>query len=75
MNIKNKPIVNRDPHSAILNQLRQTIKELNNENEQLKNLLSESGVSIRLGDLKPCLTEPTHLEEELKIARGRHSIL
>ena len=28
MNIKNKPIVNRDPHSAMLNQLRQRIKEL-----------------------------------------------
>ena len=28
MNIKNKPVVNRDPHSAVLNQLRQRIKEL-----------------------------------------------
>lgn len=28
MNIKNKPVVNRDPHSALLNSLRQKIKEL-----------------------------------------------
>lgn len=26
MNIKNKPVINRDPHSAMLNQLRQRIK-------------------------------------------------
>lgn len=28
MNIKNKPVINRDPHSALLNQLRQHIAEL-----------------------------------------------
>lgn len=28
MNIKNKPVVNRDPHTALVNQLRQHIQEL-----------------------------------------------
>ena len=28
MNIKNKPVVNRDPHSALINSLKQKIKDL-----------------------------------------------
>lgn len=35
MNIKNKPIVNRDPHSALLNSLRTRIKQLEQENLRL----------------------------------------
>ena len=46
MNIKNKPIINRDPHSAMLNQLRHTIKELEEDNARLKELLKGEGISF-----------------------------
>ena len=40
MNIKNKPIKNIDPHSALISQLRQKIYELEVENRKLKGLLN-----------------------------------
>lgn len=46
MNIKNKPIINRDPHSAMLNQLRQRIKELEDENVKLRDLLKGQGINV-----------------------------
>lgn len=39
MNIKNKPIVNRDPHSAQVNALKQKILELQRQNKNLKKVL------------------------------------
>lgn len=44
MNIKNKPIVNRDPHSALLNSLRTRIKQLEEENMRLTDLLRGQGI-------------------------------
>jgi hypothetical protein len=46
MNIKNKPVVNRDPHSALLNSLRQTIRQLEQENARLHELLRNGGISF-----------------------------
>ena len=48
MNIKNKPIVNRDPHSAMLSQLRQRIKELEEENGRLQELLKGEGINFEV---------------------------
>ena len=53
MNIKNKPIINRDPHSAMLNQLRQRIKELEDENNKLKQLLKGEGINFETVISKP----------------------
>jgi hypothetical protein len=46
MNIKNKPVINRDPHSAMISQLRQRIKELEEENERLRDLLKGEGINV-----------------------------
>ena len=42
MNIKNKPIVNRDPQSALISQLKQKIFELQVENRKYKQIISSS---------------------------------
>ena len=46
MNIKNKPIVNRDPQSALISQLKQKIFELQVENRKLKVIMSKEGGSL-----------------------------
>jgi hypothetical protein len=46
MNIKNKPIVNRDPQSALISQLKQKIFELQVENRKLKQIMSKGGNSL-----------------------------
>ncbi len=43
MNIKNKPVVNRDPQSALISQLKQKIFELQVENKKMKLVLSKDG--------------------------------
>lgn len=62
MNIKNKPVINRDPHSALLNQLRQKIKELEEENIKLKDLLKGQGIQVSASFLQ---SRPSS-EEQLK---------
>ena len=49
MNIKNKPVVNRDPQSALISQLKQKIFELQVENRKLKQLMSKGGNSLTDG--------------------------
>jgi myosin heavy subunit len=46
MNIKNTPIINRDPQSALISQLRQRIFELEVENRKYKQMLNSKGVTI-----------------------------
>jgi kinesin family protein 4/21/27 len=46
MNIKNTPIVNRDPQSALIAQLRGRIAELESDNRKFKQLLNAKGVII-----------------------------
>lgn len=41
MNIKNKPVVNRDPQSALISQLKQKIFELQVQNRKMKHLISK----------------------------------
>ena len=43
MNIKNKPVVNRDPQSALISQLKQKIFELQVENRKFKQIMSKEG--------------------------------
>lgn len=45
MNIKNKPVVNRDPQSALISQFKQKIYELQVENRKLKQMISKEGGS------------------------------
>lgn len=49
MNIKNKPVVNRDPQSALISQLKQKIFELQVENRKLKQVMSKGGNSLTDG--------------------------
>lgn len=44
MNIKNTPVVNRDPQSAMISQLKQKIFELEAENKKLRALMKQSGI-------------------------------
>ena len=46
MNIKNKPVVNRDPHTAHVNHLKHCIHQLTLENSSLKELLRGEGLSF-----------------------------
>jgi hypothetical protein len=46
MNIKNKPVVNRDPQSALISQLKQKIFELQVENRKMKQIMSKGGNSL-----------------------------
>lgn len=62
MNIKNKPVINRDPHSALVNQLKQTIRELQTENVKLRDMLKGQGFKIEPGSA--FLT--TNNEEKIK---------
>ena len=49
MNIKNKPIVNRDPQSALISQLKQKIFELQVENRKYIQIISSSKDGSILG--------------------------
>jgi hypothetical protein len=49
MNIKNKPVINRDPQSALISQLKQKIFELQVENRKLKQVMSKGGNSLTDG--------------------------
>ncbi len=46
MNIKNKPVINRDPHSAQVNNLKQRIFELQLQNKNYKNALQNAGIKV-----------------------------
>ena len=46
MNIKNKPVINRDPHSTQINGLKQRIYELELDNKNLKIALEEAGIKV-----------------------------
>jgi len=46
MNIKNKPIINRDPQQAHILKLRGIINDLEKENGELKKALSDKGVDV-----------------------------
>ena len=46
MNIKNKPIINRDPHTAQVNNLKQRIIELESDNKNLRISLESAGVKV-----------------------------
>jgi hypothetical protein len=43
MNIKNTPVVNRDPQSALISQLKQKLFEAEVENKKIRALLTQSG--------------------------------
>lgn len=44
MSIKNKPIINRDPHSAQINSLKQRIIEVESDNKNLRIALENAGI-------------------------------
>ncbi|EGR29940.1 kinesin motor domain protein, partial [Ichthyophthirius multifiliis] len=44
--IKNKPIVNRDPQSALINKLKEQIQILQQENDQFKLLLDQYNIKV-----------------------------
>jgi hypothetical protein len=46
MNIKNKPIVNRDPQSALIAQLRQQVAMLEADNRKCRGMLKEAGIRV-----------------------------
>ena len=46
MNIKNKPVINRDPQQAHILKLRGIISDLEKENSELKKVLSEKGYDV-----------------------------
>ena len=46
MNIKNKPIINRDPQQAHILKLNGIISSLEKENTELKRVLSEKGINL-----------------------------
>ena len=46
MNIKNKPVINRDPQQAHILKLRGIINDLERENCDLKKLMSEKGIDV-----------------------------
>jgi kinesin family protein 4/21/27 len=52
MNIKNKPIINRDPHSAQVNALKERIQQLEAEVKGLKKALSENGIAVPLEEMR-----------------------
>lgn len=47
-NIKNTPHINRDPHSAMISQLKQQIFELQNENLYFRQILTSNNIKIDL---------------------------
>lgn len=47
MNIKNKPVINRDPHSAQVNALKERILELEIENKGMKKMLENAGIVVQ----------------------------
>ena len=44
MNIKNKPVINRDPQSALISQLKQRVYELEVENRKLRNITNKNNI-------------------------------
>jgi hypothetical protein len=48
MNIKNTPIINRDPHTAQINALKDKINVLDAENRGLKRILEEHGIYYQI---------------------------
>ena len=46
MNIKNKPVINRDPQQAHILKLRGIISDLEKENTELKKLMGEKGIDM-----------------------------
>lgn len=46
MNIKNTPVVNRDPHTTQINALKQRIIELECQNNSMCKLMQQSGVHM-----------------------------
>lgn len=46
MNIKNKPVVNRDPQSALIAQLRQQLTILLADNQKMKAIIKENGLKV-----------------------------
>jgi len=46
MNIKNKPVVNRDPQSALIAQLRQQVTVLQNDSQKCRALLKDAGIKV-----------------------------
>jgi|JI6StandDraft_1071083.scaffolds.fasta_scaffold06551_5 hypothetical protein len=51
MNIKNSPVVNRDPQSALISQLKQKVFELETENKRIRAMLGQSGIPEELLNL------------------------
>ena len=46
MNIKNTPVINRDPQSALISQLKQKVFEVEVENRKLKQMLGQKGINV-----------------------------
>ena len=46
MNIKNKAVVNRDPQSALIAQLKARVFETEKENDRLRGLLRDAGIKV-----------------------------
>lgn len=73
-NIKNKPIVNRDANSMLIEALRKQVLKLQNENSQLSKLLKDGGIVIpELKEIKqeqvkhpqPMLNQPVSMSPAL----------
>lgn len=62
-NIKNKPIVNRDPNSALIAQLRQQLYDLHKDLLGFKQLIIQNNIEIpdELCEASKNLQEPSHL--------------
>lgn len=71
-NIKNKPVINRDPQSAIIAQLKQELSSLKQEIKSYQKILSDSGnedIRASLELLQKDYSGPN--DEELQIAKSK----
>ena len=62
-NIKNKPVVNRDPNSALIAQLRQQLYDLQKDLIGFKHLMIKNNISLpeEISEATKSLQEPGHL--------------
>ena len=75
-NIRNKPVVNRDPNAAAISLLRQQLGAAKAENRQLKQRRglhrdSHSGISVCLASVLLCLSS-YHAGENLSAVQDLH---
>ena len=70
MNIKNSPVVNRDPQSALISQLKQKVFELETENKRIRAMLGQSGIPEELLNLS---YRPVNAYEQIQHEEIKHA--